>query len=173
MGSMRSVNIAALLALSGCSLGISGPDPERPKNQPPQCDTGKGLVAADAVMAGLLGLIGISIMSGNSDQGAGVVPMLGGVAFAASAIRGSGNVDACRLAMDEYASGKWRQQFADDKPAPAVEAPLKVSVAPVVPPPVAAPAPAPVPPATTMHMRAPEPPPAAPAWKDFWQEVTP
>jgi hypothetical protein len=142
-----------LLLLSGCSLTLSGPDPNRPRNNRPACDTSKALVALDGALAATTGLIAVGLAS-NGDGGAAVAPALVGSLFLLSAVHGNNTVDACNREMDSYASSL--------VPLPEPQVAQQPLVQPAV-----MPAPAVTPP----HV--PPPPPPAPddRWSAFWREV--
>ena len=143
-----------LLLLSGCSLTLSGPDPNRPRNNRPACDTSKALVALDGALAATTGLIAIGLAS-NGDGGAAVAPALIGSAFLLSAVHGNNTVDACNREMDSYASSQ--------VPLPEPQVAQQPLVQPAV-----MPAPAVTPP----HVPPPPPPPAPDdRWSAFWREV--
>jgi hypothetical protein len=108
-----------LLLLSGCSLAISGPSPDRPRNKPPTCDTSKGLVALDAVVAATMSVIALSLATGNNG-GEAVAPVLVGGIFAASAIHGNNAVNACNREQANYES----EMAANRTPAGPEEPPL-------------------------------------------------
>ena len=115
MGTVRSLAtlcLVGLLAWPGCALGVSGPDPDRPRNEVPRCDTGKGAVALDGVWASLAGVGALAAFS-NDESGTGVA--LAGVTalFTATAVRGNNAANQCRAAFDEYAMETNRQQQRD------------------------------------------------------------
>jgi hypothetical protein len=91
-----------LILLSGCSLTLSGPDPNRPRQNRPTCDTSKALVALDGALAATMGIVAIGV-AGN-DGGAAVVPALLGSLFLLSAVHGNSTVDACNREMDSWAA---------------------------------------------------------------------
>jgi hypothetical protein len=147
-----------LLLLSGCSLTLSGPDPNRPRNNRPACDTSKALVALDGALAATAGLIAIGLAS-NGDGDAAVAPALIGSAFLLSAVHGNNTVDACHREMDSYASSMVPLPEVAQQPV------VQPAAMPVMPPP---------PPVTPPHVQpASPPPPAAPndRWSAFWREV--
>lgn len=190
----------AVIGVSGCSLALDGPKPNRPKNYAPKCDDSKGLVVADGLFATAIGIGALSAFGENEPE-AGVVLGLIGVAFTASAIRGNGVVNECRAEQALFAQegGRIFDPEAEQAPnpyrprpgygPPAAPAPARPPVAtaptapsdpygeppaPVVTPaPVRPPTPAPVPAATKPAPR-PVAEPAAidpDAWRDFWSEV--
>src|SRR6185312_12108146 len=101
------------LALSGCSLALTGPSPDRPRNKPPQCDTSKGLVFADALIAGTLGIVAASV--GGNNGGEAVLPLIGAGVFVASAVHGNNVVNACNRELGNYNA---EQLAADSPPLP-------------------------------------------------------
>jgi hypothetical protein len=141
-----------LLLLTGCSLTLSGPDPNRPRSKQPTCDTSKTLVALDGVMTGTLAIIAVAAAS-NNDGSAAVAPGLLAAAFLGSAIHGNNVVNACHQDFEAYDQAMAAQQIV-----PALQPPPE-------PPPVVATAPPPPPP--------PQPPTqvAADPWQAFWREV--
>jgi hypothetical protein len=143
-----------LLLLTGCSLTLSGPDPNRPRSKQPTCDTRKTLVALDGVMTGALAIIAVAAAS-NNDGGAAVAPGLLAAAFLGSAIHGNNVVNACHQDFEAYDQAMAAQQIV-----PALQ-------------PQPQPQPQPPPPPPTQQQ--PEPPPTAQAaadpWQAFWREV--
>lgn len=181
----------ALACLGGCSLSLSGPNPNRASNEVPACDTGKGLVGLDGVFGAALAVGALSAFGEDAPE-AGVAVGLASVAFIAAAVRGNRLVNECRTALAEYGTerpapapdagfdasrSRSRSRVAGPPPAPGdpyalgdgQPVPVSPPVAPAVvaPPPLrAAPPPAPTP-------RAPQ---GAPAddeddWSEFWMEV--
>src|SRR5688572_31602562 len=82
-------------------MAIGGPDPDRPRNEVPKCDTGKGLVAADGLWATVFGVSGLAAIA-NDEAGVGIA--LGGIAalFVASAARGNRVANECREHFESY-----------------------------------------------------------------------
>lgn len=162
------------LALSGCSLALSGPSPDRPRSKPPTCDTSKGLVFVDALLASTLSIVAVSVASNNG--GEAVLPLIGAGVFVASAIHGNNVVNECNREIGNYNSelaaaapepdAEPRQAFVP--PRPPVVAPPAVAMQPVVAPPPP-PAVQPPPPAEPPEQK-PEPAAAAP-WAAFWKEA--
>ena len=144
----------AFMLSAGCSFALAGPDPARPRGKPPQCDSGKGLVTLDALVATGLGIGGLSLLSSSdsSSHGAAVVPLLLGALYTGAALRGNSVVNACR---EEQATFVAYQQEPAAPPLPP-----KPRVVASAPPPVVSPAPEPKP----------EPPPEPAPWSDFWKE---
>ena len=163
---------------TGCSLALSGPDPARPKNQAPQCDTGKGLVTIDALFATTLGVTAAALAgsSSSSTQGSAVVPVLFGAAFVASALRGNSVVNDCREAMAEYAGEEAHRPDVEEPPPRPQLASVKVKKPkpPPVPQPPPPPPSSPSPSSLPAPATGPAPQPAAAssdAWSEFWKEV--
>ena len=189
----RSVPAAALALVSGCALTIAGPDPERPRNEPPHCDSGKGAVGLDVVMSAMLGLGSIAAFA-DGEEGTGLALGAIGGLFVASAVRGNSSANACRGAYAEY-SVAYQQMLRQERVTRAVDAPPPV----VRRPPAAKPEPPPEPienlepaPVAEQTPQVPRPetystprPPVAPKkppppakradseedWSVFWKEV--
>ncbi len=145
---------------AGCSLSLSGPDPQASVRDTPRCDTGKGTVALDGVMGTLFAVPALAAFGGDATEvGVGVVLGLASVAYIAAAVRGSGVVDECRaavaahdLAVNQPARDRSPSEDEDDvrrrrgealarrreraRPS-AVEPPAVVEPSPVVEPPPA------------------------------------
>jgi hypothetical protein len=99
---VQLIRHALLLSLaSACSLGITGPSPDRPRREVPKCDSGKGLVALDGLVGTSLAFAGIAVMGGG-DTGPGAALALAGGAFLLSAVHGNGNANACREEMVKF-----------------------------------------------------------------------
>jgi hypothetical protein len=178
--------LALILALAGCSLSISGPSSARKPGEPPSCDTGKGLVALDSLMAIGLGIGGLVALG--DDQGTGAIALVSAALFTAAALHGSSNVDKCRAALDQFAK-ETRTPIDDDGLAQRSkrrryveprqdEAPAPVVAKPVIPTPVAEADPAARLPSTPPTPKPPKPAPARPPlrtddWSQFWKEVQP
>ncbi len=110
----------ALTAVAGCSFALSGPDPNRPKANAPECDTGKGLVGLDGLIGGSLAVAGLALLGNDEASGAAITGLLG-VAFIASAVRGNTAVNECRTAIAAYHTrpydpGPEKPQLADERP---------------------------------------------------------
>lgn len=93
--------VLALTSVTGCSLALSGPDPRRPRNRTPQCDTGKGPVTLDAVMGSILAT-GTLVAISEDEGGAGLVTGLIAAAYLGAAFRGNSTVNDCRAAIAAY-----------------------------------------------------------------------
>jgi hypothetical protein len=186
-----------LLLLSGCSLAITGPSPDRPHNKAPTCDTSKGLVALDGVLAATMSVVGLSVAAGN-DGSAAIAPLIVAGIFTASAIHGNHTVDACIREQGNYESEMAsRTPLPDESERPMVAAqgaPGAAGIAmqpavslpsvsgPLPPQQLAPPQPQqppqqpPPPPPPQQQSPAPRPAPAASApsddaWAAFWKEV--
>lgn len=161
------------LALSGCSLALSGPSPDRPRSKPPQCDTSKGLVFVDALLASTLGIIAVSV--GSNNGGDAILPVIGAGVFVASAVHGNNVVNECNREIGNYQS-----ELASAAPDPDA-APRQPFIAPRAP--VVAMQPAVTLPSQPVVQSAPPPPaPAQPPppkpepasnepWAQFWKEA--
>jgi hypothetical protein len=172
--------------LAGCSFSLSGPEPSRPRLQRPKCDSDKGLVVVDGVLATAMGITTIGVAAGGSSSA--ILPAILGAVFMGAAIHGSHTVDACRADLVAYAAESAagspiaEQQPGRRRPARAVRgAPVDPYTAddqdgtaeqaggdttpttPATPPPAATPTP---------PSKSPAPPPAArDPWADFWKVV--
>jgi hypothetical protein len=133
-----------LILLSGCSLTLSGPDPNRPRTASPTCDTGKSMVAVDGTLAATAGLVAIG-MASNDDGAAAVAPAVLASLFLLSAIHGNSTVDACRRDMESFANAMAARPM-----------PMQPAIA--------------LPPVQPAVMSAP-PPPRNDPWSAFWREV--
>jgi hypothetical protein len=191
--------LVALLLVSGCAYGIDGPDPDRPRSEPPQCDTGKGLVLLDGVMAGVAGLVAISVA--DDSPGVALLPLGIAALYLGGALKGNRNADRCRAARSDYESYLAARETLEDErrvrppvqaatiptsappaspsavPTPTTAAPIASGpVSPTPPPPAmsppvsSAPAPAPAPPARAPAKPRPTPEPDD-DWSAFWREV--
>jgi hypothetical protein len=96
-----TIFIGVVVMASGCALAVQAPNPDRPRDEVPKCDTGKGLVAADGLMASLLGISSIGAFSGD-ETGTGIALAAASALFVASAMRGNNAANACRGAYEEY-----------------------------------------------------------------------
>lgn len=191
--------LVALLLYSGCAFGIDGPDPNRPRSKPPQCDTSKSAVVLDGAVAVTAGIIAMSLLE--SEPAIALLPASIGAIYLGGALKGNSNANKCRAAMGEYESYVAARETVEEQnpgrlhrrepqePAeyakPQATAAGSVAVAPpataVAPSPTAAaavaPPPAPVP-AQPAKAQAARPQPAAPPeadagadWSAFWREV--
>jgi len=171
--------LLVMLLFSGCAFGISAPDPDRPRNQMPRCDSGKGLVALDGAMAATAGLVALSL-AGETEPAVALLPLSIGAIYAAGAIRGNRNANQCRAAMSDFESYVAARETMpasrspmpptpyDDEPPPPPRSSRPSSVAeigdapsdglaPIQPAVQRPPAPAPVPPPSTAPV-SPQPP---------------
>lgn len=178
--------VLAFILLSGCAFSISGPPPDRPRNQIPKCDSGKGLVALDGVMATASGVAAMSFVA--NDLGAvALLPLAIGAVYLGGAVHGNRAADECRAAMDEFESSLAARDQLRAIDNDNVEPPLPRRAAVDAQPQVAIPV-APTPPPRQQPLQPeqqpqqpPPPPPKAkkkPApkqeeedWGDFWREV--
>ncbi len=120
--------------VAGCSFALGGPDPRRPPNQAPSCDTGKTAVVLDGVMATSAGVTTLAV--GSVSGAAALVPAVIGAVFVGAAIHGNNVVNACRAANAEYlATLDAQPPIADDnrEPMPARFAPPGAGLAPPAP----------------------------------------
>lgn len=190
----KSIPIVVLIgALTGCSLAIDAPDPQRPRNEVPKCDTGKGAVGMDGLMTTILGVASLAAFA-NDESGTGLALGAMGGLFLASAVRGNTAANECRAAFTDYNLAYQQNLLRDDvrptpvpvvakqkpkpKPTPDVQAPVEVQAEldPPTPPTVkpetyASPRP---PPAAKKPV--PQQPPAPKQadeddWSDFWTEA--
>ncbi len=178
-----------VLMISGCSFALSQPDPLRAAHVAPRCDTGKGLVALDWVLAGVAATVALAAL-GEGETELGAVSALTSAAFIASAARGNGVVNECREDFAVYS------QYTAPAPEPEVARRPRAPVKPreprsfedpyavpgdlparrIVAPPATAPGvpqsvPAAAPPVTPAKPAPPPAPAAADEWSEFWTEV--
>jgi len=183
----RGVALLAAALLGGCSLALSGPAANRPRAEAPRCDTGKGLIALDGLIAAGVGVGGLAAI-GNDEAAVGGALLLLGAVFAGAAYRADGNVSECRAQFASYVKESTipdepdrlsRREHVLPRPriAPRVEPASAPAIAPTTepePPPTALTTPsAPLPP--PIKAAPPRPPPAKPEpqddWSQFWREV--
>jgi hypothetical protein len=174
--------VLPIILVTGCAFSVQGPSPDRPRNQSPKCDTGKGLVALDGVMAATAGVIALSLVANDLDAAA-LLPLGVGALYVAGAIHGSRAADACRAEIDNFEMSLASRDTmrlndpADEQPRPTravVDAQPQLPI-PVVPPPPQQP----LPPPQQAPQQAPQKPAAKPVpkpkpgddWSDFWREV--
>lgn len=167
-------------ALSACSLSISAPAANRKRNQLPECDTGKGLVAIDALSAVGFGVGGLAALS--EEEGIGAIALVGAALFTAAALHGSNNADKCKAAIEDY--GKEMAALAPPveevtqrprrrrKPAPPPPDEIEEEdpYTPVASPPKPEPK-KPDPEPKPEPRPEPKPTRGAPDWSQFWREV--
>jgi hypothetical protein len=109
----RSLLVAALLSCWGCAFSLDGPDPKRPRNRVPRCDTSKGLVALDGVMATAFGVTALAVSS--EEPAVALFPLALGALYVGGAISGNRSVDACRRAIAEYEQSYTGERYALDE----------------------------------------------------------
>jgi len=184
-----------VVMLGACSLSISAPRPDRKKLEAPSCDSSKGLVALDSLVAIGLGIGGLAALG--SDSGTGAVLLVSSALLTGAALHGSGNADKCRDAFADYVKEtqavaraaeeeaprprRKKHRHAEDEddedepsppyvPMPPSHVPAAPAPAPTAPVPAPAPAPAPVP--APAPPKKPDPKPSvANDWSQFWREV--
>lgn len=145
----RGIAVALGLALGACSLSLDGPDPRRPRNQPPVCDTNKGLVALDTVAGSGFALGGLALLDSDARTEAALPLAISGL-FMLAALHGNNTVNACRnakavageQALESRAfappSAPPQQPQVAPRPAPAPTPALAPVPAPAFAPPAAA-----------------------------------
>ena len=167
--------VLPIILVTGCAFSVQGPSPDRPRNEIPKCDTGKGLVA-------LAGVIALSLVANDLDAAA-LVPLGVGALYVAGAIHGSRAADACRAEIDNFESSlaaRDTMRLTDDNEQPRPR-PAVIDSQPRPPIPVVQPPPPPQPQPQRVPAPPPQPPPQKPAvkpapksgddWSDFWREV--
>lgn len=176
--------VLAFILLSGCAFSISGPPPDRPRNQIPQCDSGKGLVALDGLMATTAGIVAMAVVADDGGAAA-LLPLAIGAVYLGGAVHGNRAADECRVAMDEFESSlaardqiraideqnerpRPRPAAVDSQPTPPI--PVRVVQAPQPAPP-APPVQAPQQSQPKAPVKQPPPPAKDDDWTDFWREV--
>jgi hypothetical protein len=168
--------VLACVCTTGCSLALSGPHAKPPRNEPPQCDTGKGVVTLDAIAGVGFGITAAAMAGSNTNSSAAFIPAAVAAAYFGAALRGNGVVNDCRKAMEEYSA----PPPASAPPSYGEETPMRsLAHARLAPTPaVVMPQPQLQPPQPESPQ--PEPPPSQPAtpssaggdpWVDFWKEV--
>ncbi len=111
----RWLAAVALLGFTGCAFTLDGPDPDRPRNRVPTCDTSKGLVALDGVMATALGIVALGATSA-SEPAIALVPLGLGALYVGGAVSGNKAVDRCRAAMNDYTENYGNERMAVTDP---------------------------------------------------------
>lgn len=180
--------VLAFILLSGCAFSISGPPPDRPRNQIPKCDTGKGLVALDGVMATTSGIVAMAFVA-NDLGAAALLPLAIGAVYLGGAIHGNKAADECRVAMDEFESSIAardtlrvidnenegqpypRRAAVDAQPLPPIPVQPPPQQQPVAPPPQPQQQPPPQQPQPKAPAKQPAPKQDDDDWGDFWREV--
>jgi hypothetical protein len=165
--SNRPVSLLFAFALGGCSIALSGPQPNRPRGELPKCDTGRGAVAVDGITAGLLGVGGLSQLGAeNGNRTAGGLLVAAAALYGLAALHGDSATSQCRKAMDQFAN---EQRVPDpDDARPRIVTPTPIPTAqPAVMTQPAAPEPEPV---VAQPTAAPKPTNNDP-WAEFWREA--
>ncbi len=67
----------------------------------PKCDTGKGLVVLDGVMAATAGVVALSL-AGENESSLALLPLGIGALYVGGAVSGNTKVNKCRQAMADY-----------------------------------------------------------------------
>lgn len=172
--------LIAIVLMSGCAFSLSGPAPNRPHHEIPKCDTSKGLVVLDSVMATAAGLVALTVVAEDGGAAA-LLPLAVGALYLGGAIHGSRAVDQCRAQMGLFEAGLAAQHTlpppeTDEPPRPRSAAvderpPLRVPVvqAPPSPQPQRPPLSQQQPPKQTQPKQ--PAPVASDDWSDFWREV--
>lgn len=102
---------AVVLGCWGCAFSLDGPDPQRPRNRVPRCDTSKGLVALDGVMATAFGVTTLAVAA-EGEPAAALIPLGIGALYLGGAVAGNRSVDACRKALEEYDQSYDAERYA-------------------------------------------------------------
>lgn len=111
MASMSRWLVAGvLLGCWGCAFSLDGPSPNRPRNRVPVCDTSKGLVALDGVMASALGVATLSIAA--QEPAAALIPLGLGALYLGGAVAGNRAVDKCRAAIADYEGNYSEERYS-------------------------------------------------------------
>ncbi len=142
--------LAALVSgslLGGCAFSLSGPDPSRPRNRAPECDTSKGLVVLDGLTATAMGVATLALVN-EPEPGIALLPLALGAIYLGGAIRGNTAVNKCREATEEYQGAETARDTLADMDDPYDDDPLP---APRGRTPAPVPATNPVPPASRPH----------------------
>lgn len=146
------ISVLALTSVAGCSLALSGPDSNRPKNRSPECDTGKGLVGLDGVVGSVFATSALVALT-EDEQGIAAVTGLLAAAYIGAAIKGNTSVNECRSALAAYNTRTYD---------PGPEEPEVATTRPRQPSRPAEPRPAPLPPEYTQPQSPSARPPVAP-----------
>jgi len=93
--------LVVMVLMTGCGFSLSGPDPQQPREQVPKCDTGKGAVVVDGLMATVASVVALALIANDEPAGA-LIPAGIGAIYIGGAVHGSRAVDACRQRMDEF-----------------------------------------------------------------------
>ena len=147
---------------------MTRPDPARPRDKAPVCDTGKGSVALDWTMTGILGTTTVALLGSSSSdsRGVAVVPAIFGAIYLASAAHGNSVANECRKAMADFAAAPPVEpeppRVARRKTKPAETMAAAPTPMPVLP--------APKPSEPEAGSRKSEAGEVGP-WADFWKEI--
>jgi len=178
----RGLAVILGLALGACSLSLDGPDPQRPRSKPPECDTGKGLVALDVVVGSGFALGGLAVLDNGGAESSAIPLAISGL-YLLAALHGNNTANACRSAMAEFTDRATlepprtatRPPRVKQQPAPAAPPQAQPQLdddaaddAPLQPAKQQPPPPAP---ASAKQAPAPKPEPSDDRWRDFWKEL--
>lgn len=151
---MRSIAIILAFAVgaSGCAIAVAKGPPDGPVSirSRPDCNSGKGAVAADGLAGAGLGVAAIALGSADEGSAAAVVGLMA-AAFVGSAIAGSRSADRCQDYNQKYDALIAQRLDAADRRAVAAEAAQRLDLDPDGDPvaPVATPRTAPTAPTAT------------------------
>src|SRR5688500_19438115 len=101
-------------------MSIQGPEPDRPRHLVPACDTGKGRVVLDGIMATGFGIGAFAAFDGD-EEGAGLALLATAGLFVAAAVRGNTAANECRTAYGEYTAAY--QRARRDEPVGELQRP--------------------------------------------------
>ena len=155
--------LAGAMAAAGCSLALSGPGPRvagRPRQGVLECDTGKGLVAFDGIIATAFGVGSLGLLS-SEVPGSAALPAIVAFGFFASALRGNAAVNDCRQAHEELQLQLVEASAPGQRPARRKKKAATALAAPGAPPSATAPI-TPVAPGVPTRSRPGAPPSATP-----------
>lgn len=110
----RWLAAAVVLGCWGCAFSLDGPDPSRPRNRVPRCDSTKGLVALDGVMATAMGVAALAVVSAGSEPGLALLPLGIGALYLGGAVSGNRKANECQAALDEYTGSYGDERMALD-----------------------------------------------------------
>lgn len=115
---LYALAVSTALVCVGCGFGLSGPDPQRPRNEMPKCDTGKGAVVVDGVMATVASVVALALVAADEPAGA-LIPAGIAAAYIGGAVHGSRAVDSCRAAIDDWSGAMAARDTLSKQPPPA------------------------------------------------------
>lgn len=98
----------------------------------PKCDTGKGPVTVDWILAGAAGLGALAALESDA-VGPGLAVGVAAGAFAASALRGNNAVNECRDAIAAYEGSDGPERLAIDDDEDEPQPPPRIIVPPQTP----------------------------------------